>query len=263
MRHAPARRVASVAALSAALAVVAGCGGADDEPPAAPTTAADDTTEAPAEPAAPPDLSTFVALDRAGWQAVAAAPAEAEGQQVVVYAAVSRVYAAADGSLSAGIATSHPATDAEGTAALLRADPPELFAEVAAGDVLLVHAEVLGAYAGRTGGAVRIPELRVVAVEDVGPYDTLADVALGTPERGTASIVVPVTATNTTDTVMEYRVEVVALSADGAAELDAARPRFGALEPGQAATLDVRFTAVPPDAQIVFGDVDRLLPETP
>lgn len=260
-------RVACRAALLTAVValVLAGCSAqAADGPTATPGVPLDAPVEtATATPSAPPpDLSTFVAVDRAAWAAIDNAPAAAEGQQVVVFAVVSQVFTTGGGRVAVHIATAHPATASEGTPALLRPDPPEVLAGVAVGDVLRVHAEVLGVYSGTAGGSVLLPELRVIAAEEVGPYNVAGDVVLGAVERGATTAVVPVTVTNSADTTMEYRVEVVAVAADGATQLDSAGPRFGYLEPGQSATLDVRFPGVPGDANIAVAGVTRALPGT-
>ncbi len=248
-----------------ALAVVvvgltAACGGADPAPPPEVTADTGAVSGEPAEPtpSAPPDLAEFEVVDRATWSEIDRSPDEAEGRRIVVYTVVAQAYQAAPGTYSASVATSPPAGVPEGTQAVVRGDPA-VVGEIAAGDVLRVHAEVVGTYAGTTGGSVLLPELRVVAAEKVAPYDLLADVVLG-PQTWTGStVVVPVTAVNSADTAMEYQVDVVATTADGL-QVAVSRPQLGLLEPGQAATLDVRLQLVPSGSVVSVGTVTRSLP---
>jgi hypothetical protein len=254
------RRTALAAALLAVGLTTAACGGGGGAEPAPEPAASEAAVEPTPTPTreAPVDLARFEDLDRDAWAAIDRDPAAAAGRQVVVYAVVTRVFVAAAGTYAASVATSHPAGASEGTPAVLRGDPEEV-GDVAPGDVLRVHAEVAGTYAGSTGGSVLLPELRVVASELVGPYDLSADVTLGAPVRGAATVVVPVTVTNSADTVMDYTVDLVATGPDGA-EAAIGQARIGVLEPGQSAGAEVRMALVPADAQITLAAVTRVLP---
>jgi hypothetical protein len=269
--HLPAR-----AALAAALVLaVTACGSPDAEGPTVPVVDAEDADggagdgadegpdgatdgEAVAD-ASPVDLATFEAIDLAGWQAIAADPAAASGRQVVLFTVVGQVFSSTGpGTFQGQVATSQPATPTEGTGALLRAEPATLVDDVAVGDVLRVYAEVSGAFGGSAGTTNVTPELTVRAVEEVGYRDLRADVTLGAATRASSGVSVPVTVSNSGDRPMDYRVDVVALNADGTQQLGAVTARVTFVAPGQAAIAEARF---PPtltrDAVISVAAVDR------
>ncbi len=260
---------AAAAARAASLVVVAvvlaGCGAQpEDSGPVAPTTDADPavvTTPSPTPTEA--DLASFTAIDNATWLGIDAAPEASAGQRVIVHAFVTRTYAAmSGGTLQVRVTSAQPASEIEGTIAVLRGSADVLgAAEI--GSVLRVHAEVAGAYVGSTGGAATIPELVVAAAEDVGAYDLAADVTLGTPERGSGRMLVPLTVRNSSDAVLTYRVDLVATSADGTVQQSGARPEFTALAPGSSASLNVRLEPASADSVLTVAAISRALPDAP
>lgn len=241
--------------------VLAGCAAqADTSPAGRPATGTELPVEAPST-AADVDLASFAPVDNATWLGIDAAPEASAGQRIVVFAFVTRTYTAtAGGTLQVRVTSAQPASEVEGTVAVLRGDPGVL-GDAGIGTVLRVHAEVAGAYAGPTGGATRIPELTVRAAEDVGPYDLAADVTLGEVSRGSGRLLVPVTVRNSSDAVLTYRVDLVATTADGTAQLAGARPEFASLAPGSSASMDVRLEPATDDAVLVVADVTRALPD--
>lgn len=262
-RRPRARGLAVAVAAVAGLTGLAGCAAqADTSAPAAPTPDAGPavaTTPAPAEV----DLASFAPVDNATWLGIDAAPEASAGQRVVVHALVTRTYAATGGgTLQVRVTSAQPASEIEGTVAVLRGDP-QLLGAVQIGSVLRVHAEVAGAYAGPTGDAARIPELTVLAAEDVGPYDLTADLTVGEPSRGSGRLLVPVTVRNSSDAVLTYRVDLVATSADGTAQQSGARPEFASLAPGAEASMSVRLEPASADAVLTVAAITRYLPGSP
>lgn len=257
-----ARVLGAIAAVAAGAAALAGCtaeadgsDGSVPTPDAGPATVA--TPSAPAEV----DLESFTPVDNATWLGIQAAPEASAGQRIVVHAFVTRTYAAQGGALlQVRVTSAQPASEVEGTPAVLRGSP-ELLGSAQIGTVLRVSAEVAGAYAGPTGGAARIPELTVVAAEDVGPYDLAADVSVGEVSRGSGRLLVPLTVRNSSDAVLTYRVDLVATSADGTAQQSAARPEFASLAPGSTASLDVRLEPASADAVLTVAEITRTLPD--
>lgn len=260
------RALVAVAALVAGAAALAGCsagadtaGSPDATPDAGPAAVA--TPSPSPSPSEEVDLASFAPVDNATWLGIQAAPEASAGQRVIVYAFVTRTYAAQGGStLQVRITSAQPASDLEGTLAVLRGSP-DLLGSAQIGTVLRVHAEVAGAYAGPTGGAARIPELTVVAAEDVGPYDLAADVSIGEVSRGSGRLLVPVTVRNSSDAVLTYRVDLVATSPDGTVQQSGARPQFASLAPGSTASMDVRLEPASPDAALSITAVTRSLPD--
>jgi len=244
------------------LVAMAGCTArADDQRAGRPTPDAGPAVVATPSPTAEVDLASYVPVDNATWLGIHAAPEASAGQRVVVHAFVTRTYAAQGGAtLQVRVTSAQPASDAEGTLAVVRGDP-ELLGSAQIGTVLRVHAEVVGAYAGPTGRAARIPELTVVAAEEVGAYDLAADVVVGEPARGTGRLLVPVTVRNSSDAVLTYRVDLVATSADGTVQQSAARPEFASLAPGSTASVDVRLEPASADAVLSVADISRVLPD--
>ena len=254
-------------AAGAALVVLAlgGCAGAADtqgtpEPTADVEPAADATPSAATpSPAAEVDLATFTPVDNATWLEIQNAPQSSAGQRVVVHAFVTRTYTATGGgTLQVAVTSAQPASEVEGTVAVLRGTP-ELLGGIEVGHVLRVHAEVAGAYTGRTGGGTRIPELTVHAAEDVGQYDLGADLALGEVSRVNGRMVVPVTVRNSSDAVLTYRVDLAATSPDGTLQ-SSARPQFASLAPGSSASLDVNLDPASADAELTWS-IARALPD--
>lgn len=244
-------------------AALAGCGGTS-----APEAGADDVdagTDEPASaasPSAPPvDLESFAVVDNATWAGIHASPQASAGQRVVVYAYVTRTFAAMGDTVQASVSTAHPANGLEGTLAVLRGDP-EVLGLVETGSVLRVHAEVVGPYAGQTGRAERIPELAVADAEDVGPYDLAADVTVGTAERTNGRLQVPVAVRNSSDLAMVYRVDLVATSADGATELSRSRVDL-LLEPGARGEAGAALDPAGPGAVVAVEEVTRFAPAPP
>ena len=255
-----ARALAAIAAVVAGATVLAGCtaeadaSGRPDAPPAGPAVATP-------SPAAEVDLASFAPVDNATWLAIQGAPEASAGQRIAVYAYVTRTYAAQGGStLQVRVTSAQPASDVEGTLAVLRGSP-DLLGSAQIGTVLRVYAEVAGAYAGPTGRAARIPELTVAAVEDVGPYDLAADVSVGQVSRGSGRLLVPLTVRNSSDAVLTYRVDLAATSADGTVQQSGARPEFGSLAPGSTASMDVRLEPASPDAVLTVTGITRSLPD--
>ncbi|GEN80477.1 hypothetical protein [Actinotalea fermentans] len=252
------RRATALAAVAAAL--LAGCAaqadsGADDGGPDV------DPAVAPTSSSEPVDLASFAPVDNATWLGIQAAPEASAGQRIVVHAFVTRTYTATGGgTLQVRVTSAQPASEVEGTVAVLRGSPDVLGA-AQIGSVLRVHAEVAGAYAGPTGGAAKIPELTVLAAEDVGPYDLSADVTVGEVSRGSGRLLVPVTVRNSSDAVLTYRVDLVATSADGTVQQSGARPEFASLAPGSSASMDVRLEPASADAVLSIAAVTRTLPD--
>lgn len=257
-----ARTLGAVAALVAVAAVLAGCtaeadasAGPDMTPDAGPAVVATPS------PSAEVDLASYAPVDNATWLGIQAAPEASAGQRVVVYAFVTRTYAAQGGStLQVRVTSAQPASDVEGTLAVLRGSP-DLLGSAQIGTVLRVYAEVAGAYAGPTGGAARIPELTVAAAEDVGPYNLAADVSVGEVSRGSGRLLVPLTVRNSSDAVLTYRVDLVATSADGTVQQSGARPEFASLAPGSTATMSVRLEPASADAVLSVTGISRSLPD--
>lgn len=258
-----ARRGPVVRALAAAAAVVvlAGCAAQADASGARESTPdADPASVATPSPTPSVDLASYVPIDNATWLGIQAAPEASAGQRIVVHAFVTRTYAATGGgTLQVSVTSAQPASEVEGTVAVLRGSP-EVLGAPEIGSVLRVHAEVAGAYAGPTGGAARIPELTVAAVEDVGPYDLAADVGIGAVSRGSGRLLVPVTVRNSSDAVLTYRVDLVATSADGTVQQSWARPEFASLAPGSTASMNVRLEPASEDAVLGVAAITRALP---
>lgn len=256
------RALGAVAALVAGVLALAGCA-AEADASGDPGTTPDAGPAVVATPSssAEVDLASFVPVDNATWLGIQAAPEASAGQRVVVHAFVTRTYAAQGGAtLQVRVTSAQPASDVEGTPAVLRGSP-ELLASAQIGTVLRVHAEVAGAYAGPTGRAARIPELTVAAAEDVGPYDLAADVSVGAVSRGSGRLLVPVTVRNSSDAVLTYRVDLVATSADGTVQQSGARPEFASLAPGSTASMDVRLEPASVDAVLSVVAITRSLPD--
>lgn len=259
--HVP-RVCARVVGVAVAVAALAGCvAQADASGAAGPLPDTDAATMTTPSPATEVDLASFAPVDNATWLGIQAAPEASAGQRIVVHALVTRTYAATGGgTLQVRVTSAQPASDVEGTIAVLRGSPDVLgAAEI--GSVLRVHAEVAGAYAGTTGGAAHIPELTVHAAEDVGPYDLLADVAVGEVSRGSGRLLVPVTVRNSSDAVLTYRVDLVATSPDGTVQQAGARPEFASLAPGSSASMSVRLEPASDDAVLTVAAVTRTLPD--
>ncbi len=261
-----AARAARAAGLVVAAVVLAGCGAQSGaSAPVAPTADADPAVVATPSPTpgSEADLASFAAIDNATWLGIDTAPEASAGQRVIVHAFVTRTYAAmGGGTLQVRVTSAHPATEIEGTVAVLRGSADVLgAAEI--GSVLRVHAEVAGAYVGSTGGAATIPELVVAAAEDVAPYDLAADVAVGEPSRGSGRLLVPLTVRNSSDAVLTYRVDLVVTSADGTVQQSGARPEFTALAPGSSASLNVRLEPASADAVLTVAEITRTLPDAP
>lgn len=256
------RALRAIAALVAGAAALAGCAAEADasgDPGATPD--AGPAVVATPSPSAEVDLASFVPVDNATWLGIQAAPEASAGQRVVVHAFVTRTYAAQGGAtLQVRVTSAQPASDVEGTLAVLRGSP-DLLASAQIGTVLRVHAEVAGAYAGPTGRAARIPELTVAAAEEVGPYDLAADVSVGAVSRGSGRLLVPVTVRNSSDAVLTYRVDLVATSADGTVQQSGARPEFASLAPGSTASMDVRLEPASADAVLSVAAITRSLPD--
>lgn len=262
LRRRPGRRSArslgAVAAVVAVLLAAACAADADTSSASDVTPDADPAVVATPSPSAQEvDLASFAPVDNATWLGIHEAPEASAGQRIVAHAFVTRTYAAVGGgTLQARVSSAHPASEVEGTLAVLRGSPEALrSAEI--GSVLRVYAEVAGAYAGSTGGAVRIPELTVLAAEDVGPYDLAADVAIGEVSRSSGRLLVPVTVRNSSDAVLTYRVELVATNADGTVQQSAARPEFASLAPGATASIDVRLEPASADAALGVVAITR------
>jgi hypothetical protein len=263
-----ASRNAARAARPAVLAVVvlmvaSGCGSGGGTSAARPDT--DATSQTPTqvptpEPSSSPvDLGAFAAIDRAGWDAIAADPEAAAGQQVVVYGVVEWFFSATGpGVLQASVTTSQPADPAEGTGAVVRADPA-LLQDVQVGDVVQLHAQVTGTFGGDSGATDGVPELQGLAVEEVGLRDLTADVVLGAPAVAGGGVNLPVTITNSGDVVMDYRVDVMATSADGTQNFGTITARGSMLAPGQVAQASVRFPgALPAGVVYTVASVTRV-----
>lgn len=252
--------VATVAAalLPAACAADADASGASDvTPDAGPAVVATPSPEAAAEV----DLASFTPVDNATWLGIQDAPEASAGQRIVVHAFVTRTYAAQGGAtLQVRVTSAQPASEVEGTLAVLRGSP-DLLGSAQIGTVLRVYAEVAGAYAGPTGRAARIPELTVLAAEHVGPYDLAADVGIGEVSRGSGRLLVPVTVRNSSDAVLTYRVDLVATSADGTVQQSGARPEFASMAPGSTASIDVRLEPASEDAVLSVAAITRALPD--
>ena len=265
-RHRRTPLVARVAWAALAAVALAGCAAEADDTDRRDGTEAQATPDADAvvatpSPAEEVDLASFAAIDNATWLGIQSAPAASAGQKIVVHAFVTRTYAAqGGGTLQVRITSAQPASEVEGTLAVLRGSA-EVLGAAQIGSVLRVHAEVAGAYAGPTGGAAKIPELTVVAAEDVGPYDLAADIAVGQVSRGSGRLLVPVTVRNSSDAVLTYRVDLVATSADGTVQQSWARPEFASLAPGSSASMDVRLEPASEDAVLSVAAVTRSLPD--
>ncbi len=250
-----------VGAASLAVLALAGCTAQADTAGGAPSPDVDPAAVATPTPTAEVDLASYAPVDNATWLGIQAAPEASAGQRVVVYAFVTRTYAAQGGStLQVRVTSAQPASEVEGTLAVLRGSP-DVLGTAQIGTVLRVYAEVAGAYAGPTGGAARIPELTVAAAEDVGPYDLSADLTLGEVSRGSGRLLVPVTVRNSSDAVLTYRVDLVATSADGTVQQSGARPEFASLAPGSTASMDVRLEPASADAVLTVAAVTRALPD--
>lgn len=257
-----ARAVRSAVLAVLPLAALAGCGGSTDDD-AARADLTEAAVEAPVSVAddEPVDLDAFVAVDSPTWLAIHEAPEASAGERVVVFAYVTRTFAAQAGTVQVQVSTAHPASDAEGTPAVLRADPAAL-AGAQIGTVLRVHAEVAGAYAGVTGGSVRIPELVVAAVEDVGPYDPTVDVTLDDVDRASGKASVTFTTRNSGDVVLTYVVELTATGADGLVQ-SVTWPQLPSLAPGESVTAEAWLDPAAADATIAVTDVTRFPPVVP
>lgn len=267
-RRTPGRRTAggratplrATAALAVAAALLTGCAAQADTSPGPDDARDADPATASSSPD-PVDLASFSPVDSATWLGIQAAPEASAGQRIVVHAFVTRTYTATGGgTLQVRVTSAQPASEVEGTVAVLRGSPDVLGA-AQIGSVLRVHAEVAGAYAGATGGAARIPELTVHAAEDVGPYDLSADLTLGEVSRGSGRLLVPVTVRNSSDAVLTYRVDLVATSADGTVQQSGARPEFASLAPGSSASMSVRLEPASEDAVLSVVAVTRALPD--
>lgn len=260
-RHRRTSVTAWVASAGLVLPALAGCTAQADAPGGEPLPDADPAAVATPTPTAEVDLASYAPVDNATWLGIHAAPEASAGQRVVVYAFVTRTYASQGGAtIQVRVTSAQPASEAEGTPAVLRGDP-DVLGSAQFGTVLRIHADVAGAYAGPTGGAARIPELTVAAAEDVGPYDLSADLTLGEVSRGSGRLLVPVTVRNSSDAVLTYRVDLVATSADGTVEQSGARPEFGSLAPGSTASVDVRLEPASADATLTVAAVTRTLPD--
>jgi hypothetical protein len=259
-RHRRAPVGAWVAAAALVLLALAGCTAQADTAGGESSPDVDPAAVAAPTPTAEVDLASFTPVDNATWLGIQAAPEASAGQRVVVYAFVTRTYASQGGAtLQVRVTSAQPASEVEGTLAVLRGSPDVLGA-AQIGSVLRVHAEVAGAYAGPTGRAARIPELVVAAAEDVGPYDLAADVGVGEVSRGSGRLLVPVTVRNSSDAVLTYRVDLVATSADGTVQQSGARPEFASLAPGATASMDVRLEPASADAVLSVVAITRGLP---
>jgi hypothetical protein len=129
---------------------------------------------------------------------------------------------------------------------------------VEAGDVVLVHAQVTGTFGGTTAATNRVPERQGYAVEQVGYRDLSADVALGAAVTGGGGVTVPVTITNSGDVTMEYRVDVMATSADGTQNFGTITARGTGVIAGQVAQVSVRFPgALPSGVVLTVAGVTR------
>lgn len=257
----PWHAVTATAAAAVVVLALAGCGGGGDVAEPQPDAAARSETPTPTPtPTAtqPVDLAAFASVDRATLDAVVADPDAAAGQQMILFAVVQRFYSATGpGTFQARLTTVQPADRAEGTGAVVRV-PPELLTGVEIGDVVKLHAQVTGTFGGASGATSRTPELAAFAVEEVGLRDLAADVVLGAPVSGGGGVTVAVTVTNSGDVLMDYRVEVMAASADGAQNYGTMTARVPFLAPGQAGVASVRFTgAVPDGAQFTVASVGR------
>lgn len=260
-RHRRASVTAWVASAGLVLPALAGCTAQADASGGEPLPDADPAVVATPSPTVEVDLASYVPVDNATWLGIHAAPEASAGQRVVVYAFVTRTYASQGGAtIQVQVTSAQPASEAEGTPAVLRGNP-DVFGAAQYGTVLRIHAEVAGAYAGPTGGAARIPELTVAAAEDVGPYDLSADLSLGEVSRGSGRLLVPVTVRNSSDAVLTYRVDLIVTSADGTVQQSGARPEFGSLAPGSTASMDVRLEPASADATLTVAAITRALPD--
>lgn len=242
-----------------------GGGSADGPPVASPTGEQQpqpEPTEVQEEPEPDVDLEEFETLERGAWESIAADPEAAAGERIVVFAEV-RQYDGATGSamFRAYVGTSHPAARGELPTNTIVTGNPEVLGDISYGDLLRVHAEVTGARGGG-GSEPPDPELRAYAVEVIEYRDLVEDVTLGDPVRDGDRVVVPVSIENSSDRTMNYRVDLVAESADGSQQLGAATARVEFLGPDQSANVEATFRqALPSDAVISIVRVERAVSE--
>lgn len=258
----------SVAASVVALVLLAGCSSgpsaAERRAEAAAAASAAATPTPTPTVAAPVDLAAFAAIDRAGWDAIVADPAAAAGQQVIVYGVVQQFFTSAGpGVLQARITTKQPADPSEGTAAVVRADAAAL-ADVEVGDVVQLYVDVTGPFGGTSGASTSTPELHAASVQEVGLRDLTADVVMGPATVAGGGVNVPITVTNSADVTMNYAVEVMAASADGARNYGTVTAHATFLAPGQAGASVARFSgALPAGVAFTLVSIRRTPTPTP
>jgi hypothetical protein len=266
-RRAPKIILGIIAAVIVLVVVIAALGGGEDsaQPAAAESSSESGDTAAPddaAEPAPVVDLTDFTPVDSTAWSQIAKDPDAASGQKVVVFAEVTQFDSATGtDSFRANTGARQPSAEFELETNAVFGGNGDSLADVTQGDVLRVYAEVSGSleYETAIGGSTVVPSLDVVSVERVGYLDITGDAVLGTPSWAEyGGVDVPVTVTNSSDTVMTYSVDVVAESPDGTTQLGTAGAYVDNLAPGQSAPTEASFYEdLPADAVIKVVKVER------
>lgn len=221
--------------------------------------------EEPTPTPEPVDLTTFAEIDGATWESIAKDANAHVGEQIIAYAEVIQ-YDSATGanSVRAFVGAGQPGNSSELTTnTFLVGDDASVFAGAVLNDVLKVHAVVTGIleYETTAGGFEVVPELTVVAAEDVGFRDLTADATVGAPQwSGYGSMDLPITVTNTAPTAMDFSIEVVAESPDGSTQYDSGTAYIESLNPGQSGTSEAFFFDIPEDATYRIVSVERYEP---
>lgn len=250
-----------MSAVVAASAALVACGPASNDEDR-PESAAPSSAEGVPEEIEEVDLSEFDEIDSARWEQIARDPDSLEGERIVVFAEVTQFDSATGrDTLRANTGAVQPAGEYELETNTIIVGSEDVVADVSQGDVLRVHAEVVGStsYENQIGGETTAPVLAARAVEDVGYIDLTADATLGAPVWGEyGGLEVPVTVTNSSDRAMTYSVDVVAENADGSVQLGSASAFVDNLRPGQSAQATANFFEdIPRDATFSVADVER------
>ncbi|MFD2029054.1 DUF4190 domain-containing protein [Promicromonospora aerolata] len=215
--------------------------------------------EAPA-----PDPADFLRVDAKQWDAIAKDPDRAKDRAIVVFAEVTQFDSdTGPDRFRAGAGVDRPGATLElGTNTVFVGDEA-LLDGVSAGDVLKIHAVVVGSleYENQLGGVATVPVLDIARFKDVGYADLSKDVELGSTVRDQLGWVsLPVTVTNSSGRTVTYMVDVVAESADGSTSYGTGTVFAEDLEPGEKKEVMADFfDDVPEDAVFRVEKAERHL----